>query len=146
MRKATLEALKTDAIHRENGGGSTGISELDALAEFLELKNAEYRNGGRTESGLPPEIKELFDRFVENSRTLTLSERNILSYYIRGYQIAEVPALACVSLNTVRKHNRSIYEKLGVRSRDELQLYLDLLKRCGRLSELEQPAERVREL
>lgn len=141
-----LEALKTDAIHRENGGGSTGISELDALAEFLELKNAEYRNGGRTESGLPPEIKELFDRFVENSRTLTLSERNILSYYIRGYQIAEVPALACVSLNTVRKHNRSIYEKLGVRSRDELQLYLDLLKRCGRLSELEQSAERVREL
>ena len=34
-------------------------------------------------------------------------------------------------MSTVRKHNRSIYEKLGVASRDELMLYIDLLRRCG---------------
>ena len=53
-----------------------------------------------------------------------------------GYEISEIPELACVSMNTVRKHNRNIYEKLGIKSKDELNLYLDLLKRCGRIDEL----------
>ena len=48
----------------------------------------------------------------------------------------EIPNLAYISMSTVRRHNRSIYEKLEVSSRDELMLYIDLLKRCGRLDEL----------
>ena len=91
---------------------------------------------------MPPDIEELFDNFIENSKKLTVSEHNILDYYVKGYEIAEIPDLACISLNTVRKHNRSIYEKLNVKSKDELQLYIDLLKRCGRLGELERDLAR----
>lgn len=118
-----------------------GISEIDALAEFLELKNKEYQSGSRAESVLPPEIEELFNNFIENSKKLTISEHNILEYYIKGYEIADVPDLACISMNTVRKHNRSIYEKLNVKSNDELRLYTDLLKRCGRIGELERHSD-----
>ena len=114
-------------------GMSSGISELDELAEFL---NARARNQRLEQGELPPNIAELFDQFVERKDLLTEAERNILRYYIDGHKIADIPDLAFISMSTVRKHNRSIYEKLGVASRDELMLYIDLLRRCGRLSEL----------
>jgi len=86
--------------------------------------------------GIPPNIAELFDQFIERKCLLTEAERNILRYYIDGYEIADIPELAFISMSTVRKHNRKIYEKLGVSSRDELMLYIDLIRRCGRLQEL----------
>ena len=114
-------------------GLSSGISEVDELAEFL---NVRARNQRLEQGKLPPNIAELFDQFVARKDLLTEAERNILRYYIDGYEIAEIPELAFISMSTVRKHNRSIYEKLGVASRDELMLYIDLLRRCGRLQEL----------
>ena len=114
-------------------GLSSGISEVDELAEFL---NARARNQRLEQGELPPNIAELFDQFVERTDLLTEAERNILRYYIDGHEIAEIPELAFISMSTVRKHNRNIYEKLGVASRDELMLYIDLLRRCGRLHEL----------
>ena len=111
----------------------SGISEVDELAEFL---NARARNQRLEQGELPPNIAELFDQFIERKDLLTEAERNILRYYIDGYEIAEIPELAFISMSTVRKHNRNIYEKLGVASRDELMLYIDLLRRCGRLQEL----------
>ena len=114
-------------------GMSSGISEVDELAEFL---NARARNQRLEQGELPPNIAELFDQFVARKDLLTEAERNILRYYMDGHEIAEIPDLAFISMSTVRKHNRSIYEKLGVASRDELMLYIDLLRRCGRLQEL----------
>lgn len=130
-----LEELKDE----ENIGNSSssGISEIDALMEFMKIKRAESLDNGNREVKIPSNIEGLFDQFIDNAKELTLSERNILKYYIDGYEIADIPDLACVSLNTVRKHNRSIYEKLGVKSKDELDLYLDLLKRCERIDEIQ---------
>ena len=129
----------TDSLKRFQQGEmseqcvSSGISELDELAEFL---NAKARNQRLEEGTLPPNIAELFDQFIERKDLLTEAERNILRYYIDGHEISEIPDLAFISMSTVRKHNRSIYEKLDVASRDELMLYIDLLRRCGRLHEL----------
>lgn len=89
---------------------SSGISELDELAEFL---NARAWNQRLEQGELPPNIAELFDQFVERKDLLTEAERNILRYYIDGHEIADIPDLAFISMSTVRKHNRSIYEKLG---------------------------------
>ena len=66
-----------------------------------------------------------------------MTEKTIFGFYIKGYEIADIPELAFISLNTVRKHNRSIYEKLNIKSKDELQLYIELLKRCNRIDEIE---------
>ena len=114
-------------------GISSGIFEVDELADFL---NARARNQRLEQGELPPNIAELFDQFVERKDLLTEAERNILRYYIDGHEISEIPELAFISMSTVRKHNRNIYEKLGVSSRDELMLYIDLLRRCGRIHEL----------
>ena len=48
----------------------------------------------------------------------------------------EAAEKAFISIHTVRKHNANIYQKLNVNSRDELMLYIDLFRRCGRLNEL----------
>lgn len=125
-----IENLKTDDFYKNDS--RTGIAEIDILAEFLKNKEEKYKSKGP----VPSEIEEMFDRFIENSKGLTTSERNILRYYIEGREIAELPDLLCISLNTVRKHNRNIYTKLGVSSKDELQIYIDLLICCGRIHEI----------
>ena len=85
---------------------------------------------------LPPDMDQLFRSFVEKAKTLSSAERRILQYYIDGYETADIPDLAFISIHTVKKHNRSIYQKLEVSSRDELMLYIELLRCCGRLGEL----------
>lgn len=85
---------------------------------------------------LPPGMEELFDSFARKVTTLSLAERRILSYYIDGYEISEIPELAFISIHTVKKHNRSIYQKLEIASRDELMLYIELFRCCDRLDEL----------
>ena len=127
----SLKRFQQDELPEQ--GISSGISEVDELAAFL---NARARNQRLEQGELPPNIAELFDQFVSRKDLLTEAERNILRYYIEGHEIGEIPELAFISMSTVRKHNRSIYEKLGVASRDELMLYIDLLRRCGRLQEL----------
>lgn len=93
------------------------------------------RHNGTTEA-LPPEMEHLFDDFADKVKTLSSAERRIFNYYINGYDIADIPELAFVSIHTVKKHNRSIYQKLNIASRDELMLYIDLFRCCGRLEEL----------
>ncbi|MBQ7895423.1 MAG: hypothetical protein IJ364_02565 [Oscillospiraceae bacterium] len=85
---------------------------------------------------IPPGMGELFDAFAGKISSLSSAERRILDLYIQGHEIAEIPELAFITINTVKKHNRSIYQKLDVASRDELMLYIELFRRCGRLNEL----------
>jgi len=85
---------------------------------------------------MPPDIEELFSAFAERAVSLTATERSILQFYADGHEISEVAELAFISIHTVRKHNANMYQKLGVGSRDELMLYLDLFRRCGRLDEV----------
>jgi DNA-binding CsgD family transcriptional regulator len=81
-------------------------------------------------------MEDMFRNFAEKAKTLTSAERRILRYYIDGHDIADVPELAFISIHTVKKHNRSIYQKLEIASRDELMLYIELFRCCGRLQEL----------
>ena len=85
---------------------------------------------------LPPGMEDLFRSFSQKVKTLSAAERRILQYYIDGYETADVPELAFISIHTVKKHNRSIYQKLEVASRDELMLYIELFRCCDRLDEL----------
>lgn len=110
---------------------SSGIQELEELMQYLENRGSKQVVGD-----LPPDIEELFETFVEGVKTLTRAEYQIFQYYKQGYEVSQIPELAFISMSTVKKHNRSIYEKLHVSSYHELMLYIDLLRRCGRLKEL----------
>ena len=97
--------------------------------------------GGQAPVGdgtLPPNLEELYTSFVQRAQSLSAAEKRILNFYIDGYEPADIPDLAYISIHTVKKHNRSIYQKLEIASRDELMLYIDLFRRCGRLDQLMQ--------
>ena len=87
-------------------------------------------------------VSEMLDTFIARTTLLTPAEYNILQYYVNGHEITAIPKLAYVSINTVRKHNKNIYKKLAVGTKEELLLYVDLLRRSNRLDELEYANER----
>ena len=89
-----------------------------------------------TPGALPPGMEDLLRAFAGKVRTLSSAERRILDFYIEGHDTADIPDLAFISIHTVKKHNHSIYQKLGVASRDELLLYIELFRCCDRLEEL----------
>jgi DNA-binding CsgD family transcriptional regulator len=100
--------------------------------QMLTQLNTRQVNPG----ALPPGMEDMFSSFSKKVRTFSPAERRILNYYIDGVDIAEIPELAFISIHTVKKHNRSIYQKLEVASRDELMLYIELFRCCDRLQEL----------
>jgi len=87
-------------------------------------------------AALPPSMEDMFQRFVEKVRTLSVTERRILDYYIEGHDTVDIPNLAFISIHTVKKHNHNIYQKLDIASRDELMLYIELFRCCDRLEDL----------
>ena len=112
-------------------GRRSGISEIDELIDCLESRAKEGKS-----SELPPKIEALLGSFAEKVGTLTPMERTVLQYYIEDCSIEEVAARAFISVNTAKKHNTNINHKLGVKSREELMLYIDLFRRCGKLGEI----------
>lgn len=100
--------------------------------QMLTQLNSQRINPG----ALPPGMEDLFHSFTEKAKTLSSAEHRILNYYIEGHETADIPELAFISIHTVKKHNRSIYQKLEVASRDELMLYIELFRCCDRLNDL----------
>lgn len=100
--------------------------------QMLTQLNTRQVNPG----SLPPSMEQMFRSFAEKAKTLSSAEQRILRYYVEGHDIGEIPDLAFISINTVKKHNRSIYQKLEISSRDELMLYIELFRCCDRLQEV----------
>lgn len=130
----TIQAIRSEKV---SDGAETGISELDELMALVCSKSNEKLL--QNDHALPPNVEELFQTFAERAKTLSSAERAILQYYIDGHEITEIPELAFISIHTVKKHNSNIYQKLGISSRDELMLYIDIFRRLGRLNELTEP-------
>lgn len=115
---------------------SSGITEIDEVMGFLQEQAKLHEKQEQIELDLPLNMEELFQEFVERVVTLTPTERTILQYYIDGYSIEEVADMACISINTAKKHNTNVNRKLCVKSREELALYIDLFRRSGRISDI----------
>ena len=104
--------------------------------QLVSIQMLPQKNTQTGPVALPPDMEELFHTFAEHWSQLTATERRIVQHYADGLDVNEVAEVCFISIHTVRKHNANIYHKLGVGSRDELILYLDLFRRCGRLDEL----------
>ncbi len=109
---------------------------MELMLQDYERQLLQKQSDASENQTLPKDVAVLFDEFARNAQTLTASEKNILQYYADGLDVQETAEKAFISIHTVRKHNANIYQKLNVNSRDELMLYIDLFRRCGRLNEL----------
>ena len=111
------------------------MQDYDTLSAAVQLAPENFSTGSESHA-MPPDVEELFSAFSTRAASLTATERSILQHYANGRDINEVAELAFISIHTVRKHNANIYQKLGVGSRDELMLYIELFKRSNRLGEI----------
>ena len=120
---AALESLKQPDLA---SASKTRIPEIDDLLEFLQAQD---------ERGAPPPQQEsapllrssLYQEFAKNIGTLSAAERSVFDLYMKGYTAREIADVLCLSINTIKTHNRRIYSKLNVTSRKELMIYIQMM-------------------
>ena len=130
--KPITSSLKAIREEKNLENRYSGISEVDELLAFLKEKGAD----NIMPDNIPPAIGELLEEFKGRVATLTQMERTVLQYYIEGCSMDDIAEKSFISISTVKKHNTNINRKLSVTSRDELMLYIELFRRCGRLEEI----------
>lgn len=142
VRKAFDEVRSSKSVCAEK----TFVREIDDLFEFLserdreneeKLRRAEQerlaaierQNKATAETETMHEIygneitQAQYNDFVSRLRTLTEKERYIYDLYLQGKKAQEIAAECAISINTVKFHNKNIYDKLGINSRKELLRY-----------------------
>jgi DNA-binding CsgD family transcriptional regulator len=118
----------------------TNIPEIDDLMDFLEeedktreterkkLEEQLVKLGAQAEKekiALPN--REDYDAFRRNLETLTPGERRVFDLYREGYRAKDMPDIIGCTTNAIKYHNRNIYQKLWVSSRDELLGYIKMM-------------------
>lgn len=120
----------------------TNIVEIDDLIEFLkqdQVSVEESKRNDETHSSSPISTLNTqadstnnslynisgaqYNEFSKQLASLTKTEREIFDMYIHGYSAKQICEIRCLSINTVKTHNRRIYAKLNVSSRSELLAY-----------------------
>ena len=105
----------------------TKVQEIDDLIEFLASQNEELPD--KAEEALP---FSTVNEFAKNIKTLSPAERQVFNLYVQQYTAKEIASILCLSINTIKTHNKRIYAKLNVNSREELLLNINMLKEAGK--------------
>ncbi len=108
------------------------LAEQDALRESTAVKNA----GLKSINHIPPpdpyaSITAQFNDFLKKLKTLSKAERAVFDLYAQGYSAQRITGILCLSMNTIKTHNRRIFMKLDVSSRKEMMVYVNMLKEQG---------------
>jgi DNA-binding CsgD family transcriptional regulator len=106
----------------------TKVPEIDDLIKYLKTRNKKlYQKAINGELSI-----SLLDEFLENIKTLSPSERFVFDLYAKGHTSKEAASILYLSINTIKTHTKHIYMKLNVKSREELLLYVSMLKEIGK--------------
>lgn len=106
----------------------TKVPEIDDLIDFLSTNSEELFKDADSEAF----SLSLLNEFIENTKKLSPAERSVFDLYVKGHTGKEIAEILYISINTVKTHNKRIYSKLNVSSRDELLLYINMLKEVGK--------------
>lgn len=102
----------------------TNVLEIDELIEFLSTKNTHSKKEIDHNS-------QILNDFLKNIKTLSPAERSVFNLYAQQYNAKEIAETLCLSINTIKTHTKHIYSKLNITSKDELVLYVEMLKELG---------------
>ena len=116
---------------RTEGTANIRIAELEELREFMKSKTQKLKI-----KNLPENIEEMLLSFQKRVKTLTPTERTLLKYYADDHSLEEIAELMFISIGTAKKHNTNMNRKLEISSRSQLMVYIELFRRCNRLSDI----------
>ncbi|MDD4592272.1 MAG: LuxR C-terminal-related transcriptional regulator [Parabacteroides sp.] len=120
IRKA-FDAIKLKKINEHN---KTRIPEIDDLIEYLTKQDDKLI--GDTFDFIAHNTT-IFESFVNNIKTLSIAEKVVFDLYMKGHTSKEIANILCLSINTIKTHNRRIYTKLNISSRKELLVYTQMM-------------------
>ncbi|MDR0405241.1 MAG: LuxR C-terminal-related transcriptional regulator, partial [Clostridiales bacterium] len=126
-----LEQIKRRGADKFN---PTNMPEIDDLLDFLAKQDArretERREPARNLPGTdaPQSEDEMFGRFTENVKTLSKAERKVFDLYLQGKTAQQITVELDLSINTIKTHNKRIYLKLDVTSREQLLIYIKMMR------------------
>lgn len=122
-----IGALEMVKERKVSGDMKTNIQEIDDLIAFLAARDTAAGDlAGPAKD--PVESSALFNAFVNNIKTLSPAERAVFNLYMEGYTAQEIAKILCLSINTIKTHNKRIYTKLNVSSRKELLVYVKMMQ------------------
>lgn len=125
-----LDIIKSRDFHRVP---ATKIPEIDDLIQFLSEQKEEPSPEPPQQDGQDGDFSEaIFEEFLKNTKTLSPAERAVFNLYVQGYNAKEITQILCLSINTIKTHNKRIYMKLNVSSREDLLKHVNRLKEMGR--------------
>ena len=67
-----------------------------------------------------------------NVKSLSPAERAVFDLYVKGHTAKEITEILCLSINTIKSHNKKIYMKMNVASRKELLTFVNMLRKAGK--------------
>jgi DNA-binding NarL/FixJ family response regulator len=112
----------TDKIFRSLVAGASGyLLKRTSKDELLRAIREVHAGGAPMTSNIARKLVQYFQQLPgpADFEQLTPREKEILKELARGCLYKEIAVQLGIALDTVRKHVRSIYEKLHVRSRSE---------------------------
>lgn len=117
-----MKSIKPSDIEKTN------ILEIDDLLEFLSRQdNRESRNKILSQS-FKVYNTDMFTNFLKNIETLSPAEHAVFNLYMEGHTAKEIAEKLYLSINTIKTHNKRIYEKMNVSSRNELMVYIHMMR------------------
>ncbi len=119
-----IDKVKSGVLNYEK----THIQEIDDLLAFLAERDTEE---DEDRPGKGTDRASLYEAFVRNIKTLSPAERAVFNLYLEGYDAKRIAEILCLSINTIKTHNRRIFQKLEVSSRKELLVYVSMMKERG---------------
>lgn len=126
---AGLNLIKADKLSQVP---KTRIPEIDDLIKFLAEQDEDAEVDEDENTGLAyhgeTRSSSMYNRFMENIDTLSTAERAVFNLYLKGYTAKEIADILCLSINTIKTHNKRIYMKLNISSRKELLLYIEMME------------------
>jgi DNA-binding CsgD family transcriptional regulator len=105
----------------------TNILEIDDLIEYISSRETITKNTKKSDSN-----SIILSEFLKNLKTLSPAELAVFNLYAQDYSAKEIADKLFLSINTIKTHTKHIYSKLNIKSKDELLLYVEMLKETGK--------------
>jgi DNA-binding CsgD family transcriptional regulator len=105
----------------------TNVQEIDDLIRFLTVYKKELNDKVERDKF---QITVL-EHFVEKTKMLSPAEHSVFNLYVKGLNAREIADEMFLSINTIKTHSKHIFSKLEISSREELLLYINMLKEIG---------------
>ena len=112
-----------------------GSAEED-IQHLLDFIRSEFSPELLQENFLPRDVEKIMDRFFIRATQLESSERRIFHLLAEGCDPKGIGAKTGLSQRNVRRRMKKLCEGLEVSSVEDILLYLDLFRRCGRQEEI----------